>query len=290
MSAFIPWNSQPLEEWASKYAPGKFVDLGGHSTHYIEIGSGEPLILLHGFFFDTNMWKFNMEVLAERFKVYVVDLWGFGYSTRTPLDYSYPLYTRQLHEFMNAMNLNKASLMGQSMGGGTIINFTVANRDRVEKIVLVDPAGMPNQLPIMGRISNLSGVGELMYGLRTNFVRRFTLGSTFLYNSDILTDSFFEELTRFHKIQGSSNVMLKVTRNQFFDTLEAQIRQLSAMDVPTLIVWGREEKSIPLSVGEQLRSIYPRAQFEVLDEAGHCPNIDQPDKFNELAIEFLLRS
>ncbi len=106
-----------------------------------------------------------MAALAERFKVYAMDLWGFGYSTREPLDYGYPLYTRQLLKFMDALEIPKASLIGQSMGGGTIINFTVSNRDRVDKIVLVDAAGMPNRLPIMGRISNLPGLGELMYAL-----------------------------------------------------------------------------------------------------------------------------
>ena len=77
MSRFVPWNSQPLEERASKYAPGKFIDLDGLSTHYIEKGSGEPVILLHGFFFDTYMWDKNIDALAERFKVYAIDLWGF---------------------------------------------------------------------------------------------------------------------------------------------------------------------------------------------------------------------
>ena len=162
MPGFIPWNSQPLEDWASKYAPGKFIEVDGLSTHYIEKGSGEPVILLHGFFFDTYMWNKNIDVLAERFKVYAIDLWGFGYSTREPLDYGYPLYTNQLLNFMDTLDIASASLIGQSMGGGTIINFTVSNRDRVDKIVLVDAAGMPNRLPIMGRISNLPKLGEFM--------------------------------------------------------------------------------------------------------------------------------
>ena len=78
MPGFIPWNSQPLYDWASKYAPGKFIELDGLSTHYIEKGSGEPVILLHGFFYDTYMWNKNIDALAERYKVYAFDLWGFG--------------------------------------------------------------------------------------------------------------------------------------------------------------------------------------------------------------------
>jgi pimeloyl-ACP methyl ester carboxylesterase len=226
MSGFIPWNSQPLDEWADKHAPGKFIDLEGLSTHYIEKGLGEPLIFLHGFFFDHNMWNASIDVLAEKYKVYAVDLWGFGYSTRQPLDYGYHLYTTQLHNFMDALGIQKASLIGQSMGGGTIINFTISNRDRVDKIVLVNAAGMPNELPLMGRISNLPGAGEFMYGLNSDFIRKFTLGNNFLYNKRLLTEEYYEQLTRFHKIKGSSEVMLTVTRKQFFDTLSEEITSL----------------------------------------------------------------
>jgi len=287
MSGFVPWNSQPLDEWASKYAPGKFVELDGLSTHYIEKGSGEPVILLHGFFFDHNMWNASINVLAEKYKVYAMDLWGFGYSTRQPLDYGYPLYTKQLHNFMNALDIQKASLIGQSMGGGTIMNFTVSNKERVDKIVLVNAAGMPNKLPLMGRISNMPGVGEFMYGMKSDSIRKFTLGNNFLYNKHLLTNEYYEQITRFHKIKGSSEVMLYVTRKQFFDTLIKEIKALGEMDVPILIFWGREEKSIGLPIGQELHQLLKGSRFEVLDQAGHCSNMDQPEQFNQLTLEFL---
>ena len=287
MSKFVPWNSQPLEVWASKFAPGNFIELDGLSTHYIEKGSGKPVILLHGFFFDSYMWEKSIDALADRYKVYAMDLWGFGYSTREPLVYGYSLYKQQLLKFMDALDIQRASLIGQSMGGGTIINFTISNRDRVDKIILVDVAGMPNRLPIMGRISNLPILGEFMYGLNNNFVRRMTLGNTFLYNKEIITDEYFENAMRFNKIKGTSEVMLYVTRKQFFDTLIEEIKTLGSMDVPTLIVWGREEKAIPLAIGEQLHKLLKGSQFEILDQAGHCAQIDQPERFNQLALDFL---
>ena len=101
MSEFIPWNSQPLDFWASKYAQGKFVDSDGRRTHYIEKGEGEPVILLHGFFYDSYLWAANIDALAQNFKVYALDLWGCGYSTREPLDYSYQLYADQVLMFMD---------------------------------------------------------------------------------------------------------------------------------------------------------------------------------------------
>jgi hypothetical protein len=79
MSDFTPWNSQPLESWAGKCGKGKFIDLEGRSTHYIEKGEGEAVILIHGFFYDSYMWSGKIDSLAEHFKVYAIDLWGCGW-------------------------------------------------------------------------------------------------------------------------------------------------------------------------------------------------------------------
>jgi len=287
MADFIPWNSQPLDEWARKNVPGKFVELDGHFTHYIEKGEGEPVILLHGFFYDTYMWNNNMASLAEKYKVYALDLWGFGYSSREPMDYGYPLYASQLLKFMDALNIKNASLIGQSMGGGIIIFFCIQHRDRVNKVVLVDAAGLTNPLPLMGRIANLPNVGEFMYGLNNNFFRKMALKTTFLYDKAHVTDNYFENVTRFHKIEGTTEVMLKILRKQFFDTLEDEIHILGEMDVPILVVWGRDEVAIPVERGQEMHRLLKGSRFEIIDGAGHCPHDEQSEIFNRLARDFL---
>ena len=86
LKKFTPWNSQPLDAWAQQYAEGSSIDLAGHRTHFIEEGSGDPVILVHGFFFDAFTWHSNVGALSASFRVIAPDLWGFGYSTREPLD------------------------------------------------------------------------------------------------------------------------------------------------------------------------------------------------------------
>ncbi len=73
MSEFIPWNSQPLDGWTEKYAKGTCIDLNGHKTHYIEKGEGDPIILLHGFFYDSYIWDSNLDALSKKFKGKVLD-------------------------------------------------------------------------------------------------------------------------------------------------------------------------------------------------------------------------
>jgi len=107
------------EETVKQYARGKFVAVDGKKVHYLEKGAGSPVILIHGFLYHTVAWQKNIDALAERFKVYAVDLWGQGYSQRLPRpDYSFPLYGRQIKGFMEALGIPKASLVGQDMGYG----------------------------------------------------------------------------------------------------------------------------------------------------------------------------
>ena len=80
----IRWNSQPLDVWRAKYARGKFINIDGHSTHYMEKGNGPLVILLHGWFHDNQMWNKNVDLLASRFRVYTIDFWGFGYCGTCP--------------------------------------------------------------------------------------------------------------------------------------------------------------------------------------------------------------
>lgn len=287
MVNFIPWGSQPLDEWAEKYARGTMIDLDGLQTHYIEKGTGEPVILVHGFYFDTHMWDDNLDALADHFKVYAFDLWGFGYSTRKILDYGYPLYARQLKFFMDALGIPKANLVGQSMGGGTIIQFILSNRERVDKIVLVEPAILPNKLPLMGKIANLPGVGEFLFGLNSNFMRKMTLGNTFLHNKDQITDEYFEKVTRFHKVEHTTEILLEVLRKQFFDTLGDEVRKVGGMGVPALIIGGRQSAGIPTELTRQVHEILLGSRLEIFDQAGHCPHDEHPDKFNRLVLEFL---
>jgi pimeloyl-ACP methyl ester carboxylesterase len=287
MSNFIPWSSQPLGVWAEKHARGKFINLDGHQTHYIEKGQGDSVILIHGFFFDTLMWDENLDALAEKYKVYAIDLWGFGYSTRENLDYGYPLYVRQLKLFMDALGLSETVLIGQSMGAGTIIKFAESSPDRVKKMVLVDPAILPNKLPLMGKIANLPVVGEILFGMNNDFMRKMTLGTTFIYDKAHITQEFLDRITRFQKVEHSTEIMLKILRKQFFHTLKDEVYLVGQMGIPALIVAGQQSSGIPIALSRQVHAIIAGSRLEVFDPAGHCPNVEQPERFNRLVLEFL---
>lgn len=197
MSSSIRWNSQPLDDWAMRHARGKRIEIGGDVVHYIQLGKGPTLMMLHGFYLDSHMWDSNMNELAKHFTVYVPDLWGFGYSSRLKEGYSHQLYVDQILDLMDALELEHASFMGQSMGGGTAMLLAIQNPALVDRLVLVDPAGLPTTIQLTSKMFQLPRVGEFLSGLNTDFIRRKNLADFWIFRKEMLTQQFFDDATRF---------------------------------------------------------------------------------------------
>jgi pimeloyl-ACP methyl ester carboxylesterase len=126
-----------------------------------------------------------------------------------------------------------------------------------------------------------------MYGLQSDFFRKLALKRNFIHDPTHISDAYFETVTRFHKIRGTSEVMLTILRKRFFDTLLAEIRAFGETNVPTLLVWGREDRSIPVDRGIAMHALLSNSRLEIVENAGHCPHDEQSGLFNELAIDFL---
>ena len=287
MNRFVPWNSQPLEAWAEKHAAGRFIDLAGRRTHYIERGEGRPVVLLHGFNMDQHTWIKNLDALADHFKVYAPDLWGQGYSTRGSRAYGYDLFEEQIRLFLDALDIPSASLVGHSMGGGTAIVFALRNPERVEKLVLVDSTGIPTRLPFRSKVFRLKGVAEFLLSLGTDRIRRMNLEDIWIHDRGSLTEEVYKDFTRYQKIEESTEALLAILRADFFNTLEDEVRELGKLSIPTMIIWGRQDASLPVSNAEQMHRSIPGSRLEILENAGHLANFDQAAAFNELVIHFL---
>lgn len=284
---FINWDSKPLQSWAEENAAGEFIALNGSQAHYVVAGAGSPVILIHGFFFDSTLWLHNIEALAQSHRAYAIDLWGFGYSARDMGMPSYDLYSSQILAFIDSIGVEKASLVGQSLGGGVAVRFCVQNPARVEKLVLVDTAGMPNPEPLSSRMFSLPGIGELLLKLPSNIVRKKMLHDFFLFDAMGLSHDLYERLVKFQKIKGTNFAMLGVMRLGFADKLLESIQQLAEFDVPIQLIWGKHDKAISQQLGYKLHQRLPHSVFSVIDHAAHVPNLEQPTIFNSQVLNFL---
>ncbi len=287
MAPFVPWDSRTIDEWTRAHAPGYIVRLAGRLTHLVKRGAGPPVVLIHGFNLDLNTWMANVDSLARHCTVYAVDLWGSGYSTREPLDWGFELFAEQIGLLLDHLELERTSLVGHSMGGGTAIAFAAAHPDRVDRLVLVGSVGTPRSSTVRERLFRLPWLPELLLGLPTDAIRRRNLLDLWIHDPELLTREVFEALTRHQKIEGSTRAALEILRRDFFGSVDDRIEELSRLERPPLLVWGRHDRAVLIEAGWAMHGRVPGSCFEVFDRSGHLPNFDEPDRFNDLVVGFL---
>jgi pimeloyl-ACP methyl ester carboxylesterase len=277
------------EDAVQKYAKGKFVTVDGKKVHYLEAGSGPPIILIHGFMYNTVMWKKNIDALAKKFKVYAIDLWGWGYSERLKEnEYSFERYGKQVVGFMDALNIRKATFAGQSMGGGISVYVAAYHPDRVDRLILVAPAVIPYPMTTIGQIYQLPFVGEFMNAIPGDVLMKNNIKSIWFHDEKKVTDQYLKEVIQPLCIKGSYAGMMYIIRNVLKDPLvEKEANLLAGMDKPILIVHGKEDKGVPLDRSKRLNDLWKGSKLVIFDNAGHSPHEEYPEKFNQLALEFL---
>lgn len=287
MPGLVPWDNRPLTSWEEVRPPGYVVDLGGRRTHFVRKGSGPPLLLIHGFNLDLNSWLANVDALARHFTVIAVDLWGFGYSTREPLDWGFPLYSQQIRELMDHLAIPRAHLVGHSMGGGVAIAAAVDDPERVDRLVLVASVGGPRTATLRERLFRLPWLPELLLRLPTDAIRRRNLRDLWIRDPELLTPEVFAALTGFQRVAGSIRTALAILRRDFFGGLDAELDRLAALGIPTLLVWGRHDRAVPVAAGRELHRRLSGSRLELFGRSSHLPNFDEPDRFNDLLVTFL---
>ncbi|MBI2889928.1 MAG: alpha/beta fold hydrolase [Nitrospirae bacterium] len=287
LPVFHPRDWQPWTD-AIKEAPGQLVKTKDHTTHVVVKGEGPPAILIHGFMYHSIMWEGTQRDLTHYARTHAMDLYGWGYSSRLDaVNYSYDLYARQVIDLMDSLGIERADLIGQSMGGGTAMVVAARWPQRVRSLILVDPAGLPNPLPLTGRIFGLQGVGEFLVALPGRSVFKKNLQDFWFHDASRVTDEYVDAVIRPFRITGSTRTILNILRTLDFGSLEGEVRTLAGHHIPTLVVWGREDRAVPLPIGEKLHHSLPGSQFFVVDGAGHSPHEEKPEIVHPRLIEFL---
>lgn len=277
------------EEAVERLAEGEIVSVGGKKVHYIEKGNGQPVILIHGFLYHTVMWKKNLDSLAKDFKVYAIDLFGWGFSERLEeTEYSFERYAKQVIGFMDALNIQKASLVGQSMGGGISVYVAAHYPERINRLILVGPAVLPYPETITGKIYQLPFVGEFLNAIPGDGLHRNNLKTLWFYDGTKVTDEYVQKVTHPLCIKGSHAGVMHILRNVLKDPfVKNEAHLLAKMNKPVLIVHGREDKAVPLENSKLLNSLWPGSNLVIFEKAGHTPQEEHPEKFNKLAVDFL---
>jgi pimeloyl-ACP methyl ester carboxylesterase len=247
----------------------------GQNIHYFEAGQGPVGILLHGLGAVKEVWMGSFGMLAAKYHVYAVDQIGFGHSDKPLLDYTIATWVDFLHEFMQTQNIGKATLVGNSLGGWIALAFAAKHAGMVDKLVLVDSAGipwMPQQGPRVDlNPSSLAGTRVLLESL--------------FYDKKTVTDGFVLQVFT-DRMRNNDGYTIQRTLAGF---AAPQFVELASIHTPTLVMWGRQDELIPLASGEKLRDGIAGAKLVVFEQCGHVPQIEKPAEFNRALLEFLAK-
>jgi 2-hydroxy-6-oxonona-2,4-dienedioate hydrolase len=257
----------------------KEITIFGQKIYYAEAGSGPTVILLHGLGGNAQNWLPNFAALSAKFHVIALDQIGFGRSDKPLINYRVGTYVDFLDEFLKQLKIERASLVGESMGGWTAAAFTIAHPEKVDRLILADAAGYappPNSDT------------RLLYGLNpsTRDGMKLLAGKVF-YSKAFTTDAVIDQVLAQRMSAGDGytikSIIESIIRGE--DFLDNRVQ---AIKRPTLIIWGREDGLVLLSDGQRFKKEISNSTLIVFEQCGHVPNVERAAEFDAAVIKFLM--
>ena len=262
-----------------------FLPLGNFQVHFTRKGAGPPLILLHGGGTWLYSFRHNIPALAKHFCVYAFDLPGHGYTqTNTPGNrYDNDLVCETLQKFMDAMHIGKAHLAGHSWGGAWAAAFAARYPDRVDKLVLLDSSGIHRFERPVWELMKYRFLDKLLVRLFSKaFVRK---GLEASFHDKRLVDGKMVE--NIYAPLSDKNILLaqaRYSRNIDWKKIRAALPCIRAK---TMIVWGKNDRYIPVKYARKMQSMTLCARLEIIDQCGHSAHEEKPGRVNGLLVDFL---
>lgn len=275
------------------------VSIHGRTVAYHREGPvGAPVLLLvHGIAGNASTWDAALPLLARDHDVIALDLPGHGASDPPIGDYSTGAYACVLRDLLEVLEVDTATIVGHSLGGGVTMQFAYQFPELMQRMVLVDSGGLGREVSAIVRAASLPG-SELVIPLLASSPVRFAgrLAGTALRAVGVSPSVDQRESGR--SLAGLAD---PETRRAFIGTVRSLMdvrgQRVSATNrlyladaIPTMIVWGAHDTIIPVRHGHEAAEAMPSARFERFDESGHFPHVDQPERFAELLREFVAES
>jgi pimeloyl-ACP methyl ester carboxylesterase len=268
--------------------------LHGHDVAYRQAGSGPVVVLVHGITSSSATWKRVMPYLADRFTVIAPDLAGHGESAKPRGDYSLGAHASGLRDLLLALGHERATFVGHSLGGGIAMQFSYQFPERCERLVLVDSGGLGRDVNWLLRAATLPG-SELVlpFLAATRLLDAGARAGGLLNRLGLGLPTDLREMARGHSTLSDS-----AARAAFVHTLRAVVepsgqrvdasnRLYLAEHFPFLLIWGERDSIIPVSHGHATHELMPNSRLEVFPRSGHFPQLDEPERFLDVLIEFI---
>lgn len=276
----------PLDAQARKLAPGQFVRLSQGLVHYRTAGpqDGRPVILIHGFSVPDYVFDNTRRDLAQAgFRAISFDLYGRGWSDRPDVRYDRDLFAQEVLELMDALHIEKADVLGLSMGGAVAGRFAARHPERVRTLTLVAPLTHS----FVSRPINVPGFGEWIWH---SFVLP-NMGDTAKQTEDFVHPERFGAFASAFGTQmqyeGFGRSILSTVRNLVGEESVPDFEIVGKGEVPALLVWGDRDATIPPATHADVQRAMPKVQYVSLPGQGHLPMVEAPEAVHPPVIAFL---
>jgi pimeloyl-ACP methyl ester carboxylesterase len=250
----------------------------GNTLHYTEAGSGPVVVLLHGLGASKEMWSGNVAALASNHRVIALDQLGFGKSDKPLIEYRVGTLVDFLDGFLRILNIERATLIGSSLGGWVALRYTLDHPERVERLVLVDASGFradKKMDPAFREMLTTPTRAAVRRVLRAMFVNP-------LFSSDAAVERVFS--TRMSSGDGYTVTQMIESLERTDESIDGS---LGAITQPVLIVWGEGDQLVPLSWGERFKKEIKNSKLVVIPAAGHVPMVEKRSDFDRIVGEWL---
>lgn len=279
----------------------------GWQTRYTYIRQSQddrnatPLILLHGFGASIGHWRHNLEVFSQSHPVYALDMLGFGATEKAPARYNVDLWVEQVYDFWKTFIGQPAVLVGNSIGSLVCVAAAAAHPDMVQGIVMMslhDPSMRTEAIPPLLRpaIASIENLVISPLVLKTIFklVRRRSVvrkwAGLAYANKEAVTDELVDILTGPAADRGSAGAFYALFKAMTSDQFGPSVKtMLSKLNIPILLIWGQQDRMIPprLLRPSQFLEYNSKLQLVELDNAGHCPHDECPERVNQIILDWI---
>ncbi len=272
----------------------QFVTIHGHRRAYVRAGSGPVVLLLHGLGCDHTTWDPVIESLSRRYTVIAPDLLGHGQSDKPRADYSVGGYANGMRDLLTVLGIDKVTVIGHSFGGGVAMQFAYQFPERTERLMLVSSGGLGPEVTPAIRAITTPGFHEVMGVLTLPGVRHLgiaglrglsALGWKSTRDFDEVAEVFdtFKDPAARHAIRH----VVRAVVDWHGQIVTMADRAYLTEEMPMWVVWGRDDRVIPVRHASHAARFAPSARVEVIPDAGHFPHKDHPYRFSRIVHDFI---
>ena len=274
----------------------RVADLHGHPVTYRMLGEGPPLLLLHGITSSSQTWADVLPGLAERHTVIAPDLLGHGQSDKPRADYSVAAYANGMRDLLTVLDIEQATVVGHSLGGGVAMQFAYQFPQLVERLILVGAGGVTSDVNIALRFASLPVGAEALALLRLPLVLPALQTAGRLLGAVVGSTGIGRDIPNMLRIL--ADLPEPMASSAFTRTLRAVVdwrgQVVTMLDrcyltesVPVQLIWGEQDAVIPVSHAQMAHAAMPGSRLEIFEKSGHFPFHDNPDRFVELVEAFI---